>query len=102
MLFETNTLSRLFLLSEIYMCILLFDALSSVKEINNLISKGMLNIYYWEKLTSQNFDFLGGNIWRNALVLKNKKVQGIFRETFISALSSSAVFLLQNCVSDFF
>ena len=46
MLFEINTLSRLFFLSEIYMCILLFDALSLVIEINKLPSKGMLNIYY--------------------------------------------------------
>ena len=78
MLFETNTLSRLFFLSEIYMCILLFDALSSVIEINKLTSKGMLNIYYWEKLTSQNFDFLGGKIWRNALVLKVQKATRYF------------------------
>ena len=51
---------------------------------------------------SQNFDFLGKKIWRNALTLKSKKVQGIFGETFILALSSSAVFRLQNRVSDFF
>ena len=41
-------------------------------------------------------------IWRNTLTLKSKKVQGIFAEMFILALSSSAVFLLQNRVSDFF
>ena len=34
--------------------------------------------------------------------LKSKKVQGIFGETFIFALSSSAVFRLQKRVSDFF
>ena len=51
---------------------------------------------------SQNFDSLGKKIWRNALTLKNKKVQGIFGETFILALLSSAVFRLQNHVSDFF
>ena len=51
---------------------------------------------------SQNIDFLGKKIWKNALTLKNKKVQGIFGGTFILALSSSAVFRLQNCVSDFF
>ena len=54
---------------------------------------------------SQNIDFLGKKIWKNALTLKSKKVQGILGGTFILALSSSAVFRLQvfvNCVSDFF
>ena len=34
------------------MCVLLFDVFSecSFKETNMLISKGMPNIYYWEKL----------------------------------------------------
>ena len=41
-------------------------------------------------------------IWRNALALKSKEVQGIFEEMFILTLSSSAVFLPQNCVSNFF
>ena len=52
--------------------------------------------------SSQNFDFLGKKIWRNKLALKSIKVQGIFGETFILALSSLAVFRLQNRVSDFF
>ena len=34
--------------------------------------------------------------------LKSKKVQGIFGETFILSLLSSAVFRLQNRISDFF
>ena len=79
---------------------------SSIKEINRLISKGMSNIYYWEKLT---FSKLVGKkkihkkkIWRNALALKSKNVQGIFGETFTLALLSLAVFLLQSRVSDFF
>ena len=38
---------------------------------------------------SQNFDFLGKKVWRNAIALKSKKVQDIFGETFILALSSS-------------
>ena len=46
--------------------------------------------------------FLGKKIWRNAIALKTKKVQGIFGKTFILALLSSAVIALQNCVSDFF
>ena len=64
---------------------------SSVKEINRLVSKGMSNIYYWEKLT---FNFLGKKIWRNALALKSKKVHGIFGDTFILTLTSSGVFRL--------
>ena len=65
---------------------------------------GLSNIYFAIKKNwrSQNFNFIGKKIWRNALPLKTKKVQGIFAETFISALSSSAVFRLQNHVSDFF
>ena len=39
---------------------------------------------------------------KNALALKSKKVQSIFGKTFILALLSSAVFRLQNRVSDFF
>ena len=37
-----------------------------------------------------------------AVALKSKKEQGIFREMFVLALLSSAVFRLQNRVSDFF
>ena len=73
----------------------------SIKEINRLISKGMSNICYEEQLKFSNFNFLGKKILRNALALKSKKVQGIFGEMFILALSSSAVFRLQNHVSDF-
>ena len=51
---------------------------------------------------SQNFNFLGKKIWRDALDLKSKEVQGILGERFFLALSSSAVFRLQNAVSDFF
>ena len=42
---------------------------------------------------SQNFHFLGK---------KSKKAQGIFSDTLILALLSSAVFRLQNSVSGFF
>ena len=51
---------------------------------------------------SQSIDFLGKKIWKNALTLKSKKVQIILGGTFILALPSSAVFRLQNYVSDFF
>ena len=57
----------------------------------------LLNIYYREKLT---FLKLVGKV--NALALKCKKVLGIFGKTFILGLLSSAVFCLQNSVSDFF
>ena len=46
--------------------------------------------------------FLRKKISRNALALNSKSVQGIFGKTFILALLSSAVFRLQNRVSDFF
>ena len=49
--------------------------------------------------TSRKSKFLWKKIWRNALDLKSKKVQGIFGETFILALLSSTLFLLQNCAS---
>ena len=66
----------------------------------------MSNICFREKLTFSKLvgkiNFWEKKIWRNALALKTKKVQGIFRETFILALLSSAVFGLQNRLSDFF
>ena len=51
--------------------------------------------------TCRKSKFLGKKIWRNALALKSKKVQGIFGKTFILALLSSSTnhclrFLL-NC-----
>ena len=52
--------------------------------------------------TCQKSIFLGKKIWRNALALKSEKLQGGFGKTFILALFSSAVFRLQNRVSDFF
>ena len=59
-----------------------------------------LNIYYGEKLTFSKF--LGKKIWRNALALKSKKVQAMFKKMFTSVLLFSAAFRLQNSVSDFF
>ena len=47
-------------------------------------------------------NFPKSKIWRNALALKSKEVQRIFRRTFILALLSLAVFHLQNHVSDSF
>ena len=46
----------------------------------------------------QESKFVAEKIWKNALALKRKKVQGIFGETFDLALLSSAVFCLQNCL----
>ena len=74
---------------------------SSVKEINRLISEGM-SLTFQKNWRSQSFDFLGKKIWRNAIASMSKKVQGILGETFILALSFSAVIRLQNRVSDFF
>ena len=66
----------------------------------------MSNIYYWEK---QTFSKLVGKVYFSerkfeeiALALKSKQVQGILGETFILGLLSSAVFRLQNRLSDFF
>ena len=49
---------------------------------------------------SQNFDLLGKKIWKKSTDFE--KVQNILGGTFILALSSSAVFRLQNRVSDLF
>ena len=48
---------------------------------------------------SQNFYFVGKKIWRNALALKSKKVQGIFGETIILALSHAAVYKTLSQIS---
>ena len=52
--------------------------------------------------TSQRSKILRKKILRNPLALRSKKVQGIFGETFILALLSSAAFRLQNRISYFF
>ena len=65
----------------------------------------MLNIYYWEKRTFSKLvgkvNFSKRKLEKNALALRSKKVQDIFEETFVLALLSSAVFRIQNRVSDF-
>ena len=73
------------------MCVLLFDVFKNLL----LRTADILK-------TCGKSKFLGKKIRRNALDLKSKKVEGIFRKTFILALLSSAVFSLQNRVSDFF
>ena len=73
------------------MCVLLFDVFKHLLLRKTDVLK-----------TCRKSKFLGKKIWRNALALKSKNVQGIFGETFILPLSSSAVFLLQNHVSDLF
>ena len=62
----------------------------------------MLFFYWIFNECSRNFDFLGKKIWINALALKSKKEQDIFVKIFILPSLSSAVFRLQNHVSDFF
>ena len=73
------------------MCVLLFDVFKHLPLRKTDVLK-----------TCRKSKILGKKIWRNALALKSKKVQGIFGKTFILALLSSAVFRLQNSVSDFF
>ena len=73
------------------MCVLLFDAFKHLLLRKTDVLK-----------TCQKSKFLGKKIWRNALALKSKKVQGIFGEKFILALLSSPVFRLQNLASDCF
>ena len=84
----------------------------SIKETNWLINKGIYVLLFdvFKHLLLRKTDvlktcrkskFLGKKIWRNALALKSKKVQGIFWKMFILALLSSAVFPPQKCVSDF-
>ena len=72
------------------MCVLLFDVFKHLLLRKTDVLK-----------TCRKSKFLGKKIWRNALALKSKKVQGIFGETFILALLSSAVFRLEYRVSDF-
>ena len=59
-----------------------------IKELNSLISKEYQTFTIKDNWSYQNFDFLGKKIWRNALVLKSKEVQGIFEERFILVFSS--------------
>ena len=73
------------------MCVLLFDVLKHLL----LRKTDVLKTYRKSR-------FLGKEIWRNALALKSKQVQGIFGKMFILALLLSAAFRLQKCVSDFF
>ena len=73
------------------MCVLLFDVFKHLLLRKTEVLK-----------TCQKKKFLGKKIWGNAPVLKSQKVQGIFGKTFILTLSSSAVFCLQNHVSEFF
>ena len=73
------------------MCLLLFDVFKHLLLRKTDVIK-----------TCQKTKFLGKKTWRNAVPLKSKKVQGIFGKTSFLALISSAVFCLQNRVSDFY
>ena len=87
---------------------------SSIEKMNRLIIiNGISNICYQDQLTFSKLRFsrkenlkkctsfeeqksiLIKKIWWNVLALKSKKVQSIFGEPFILALSSSAVFYLK-------
>ena len=65
---------------------------SSIKEINRLISKGVSNIYYSEKLTFSKLRFSRKENLKKYTTFETQKDTGVFEETFILALSSSAVF----------
>ena len=73
------------------MCVLLFDVFKHLLLRKTDVLK-----------TCRKSRFLGKKNQRNSLALKNKKAQGIFGKTFILAVLSSAVYRLQNRVSDFF
>ena len=84
---------------------IVYQSLSSIKERNWLINKGMCVLLFdaFKHLllrktdvlkTCQKTKFLEKKIWRNAQALKSKKVQSIFGKTFILALLSSVVFSL--------
>ena len=67
------------------------------KEINTLRNFKHLLLRKTDVLkTCRKSKILGEKIWRNAIAMKSKKVQGIFGETFILALLCSAVFRLQS------
>ena len=70
---------------------------SSVKEIN-MLSKGMSKISIEKNWHSQNFNFLGKKIWRNALALKSKKVQGIFGENYFGIIVFSCLSSRNLCL----
>ena len=90
----------------------MFNSLSatkscSIKETNWLINKGICVLLFdpfkhllLRKIvvlkTCWKSNFFRKKIWRTALALKSKKVQGVLRKTFILALLSSAVFRLKN------
>ena len=85
----------------------------SIKATNWLINKGMYVLLFdvFKHLLLRKTDvlktcrkkkFLGKKISRNALALNSKKVEGIFGKTFILVFLSSAVFRLENRVTDFF
>ena len=60
---------------------------SSIKEINRLVSKGMLNIYYWEKLTFAKLFFQKENL-KKCTSFEKQKGTSYIQEMFILALTS--------------
>ena len=87
------------------MCVLLFNvfnrySLVQLKKYRN-VKHVLLRKSDFLKICRER-KFPGKKIWRNALALKSKKVQGLFGEMFILALPYSAGFGLHNCLSDFY
>ena len=73
------------------MCVLLFDVFKHLL----LRKTEVLKTYLKSKL-------LGKKIWRNALALKSKTVQGIFEKTFIMALLSSQLSFVYKTMSQIY
>ena len=73
------------------MCVLLFDVFKHFLLRKTDVLK-----------TCRKSKFLGEKIKRNALALKSEKVQDILGKKFILSSLPSAVFCLQNRVSDLF
>ena len=69
------------------MCVFLFDVFNGCSVVKKQIKVKECQTFAIEKSgvlkTCQKGKFIGKKIWRNELPLKSKKVQGIFRETFI-------------------
>ena len=62
----------------------------------------MSNIYYWEKLPFSKHWFSQKENLKKCTNFEEQKGTKYVWGTFRLTLSSSAVFSLQNCVSDFF
>ena len=85
------------------MCALLFDVFNgcsgSVKEINRSIWKGMSNFAIEKNWPSQNLNFIGKKIWRNALTLNSKGTKYARRNVYIGIIVFSYLSSTKFCLS---